>query len=213
MRALALYLRSRGVPAALVVILPGTLGITWAGTGHADPRRAVAAVVLAVGLGVAVLGHGLGGHDGALDRTAAIRWVPRRLGHVVAMVVAVSGLVSVLTTILFAVAGHDSAAAAGTAGHDAPVPIGVVWRDAAAFAGVAAVAAALFGRQFAWAAPLAVAAVSAVMPAMPEPVLIRVLTWAGQPDGSATAAAVAGVLAVVGLGTYVMLGARPAGRT
>jgi hypothetical protein len=190
-RALALYLRSRGVPAALAVSVPGMLAVAWAGTGHADPQRAVAAAVLAVGLGAAVLGHGLAGHDGVLDRTAAIRWAPRRVVHLAGIIAVVSVVVLSVTTIAD----------------------GVVWRDAVALGGLAAVAAALFGRQLAWAPPVAVAGVSAMIPALPGPMSVRVLTWAAQPADSPTAAVAAALLAVLGLGVYVVLGPRPTLRT
>ncbi|MFF4019251.1 hypothetical protein [Streptomyces sp. NPDC001843] len=48
------------------------------GAGPGDPRLPV----LVLATGATAFSIGLGGQDLALDRTAAIRWVPRRTAHV-----------------------------------------------------------------------------------------------------------------------------------
>ena len=82
MRWLTLYARSRQVPASLAAVVLSAVAV-WAlarngSGGPGDPRLPV--LVLAAGATAASIG--LGGQDLALDRTAAIRWVPRRAAHV-----------------------------------------------------------------------------------------------------------------------------------
>jgi hypothetical protein len=76
-----LYARSRQVPAAVAGVLAGALAV-WAlgrvGGGVGTNLGALAGFVAA-----AVLGAGLTGQDVQLDRTAALRWWPRRTLHVV----------------------------------------------------------------------------------------------------------------------------------
>lgn len=185
MRPLALYLRSRGVPAGLAVGLAGMLAVAWPVAGSTSPQRIIVAAAIALAFSNAVLSRGLGGHDVALDTTAAIRWTPCRGAHLAGILLAVTGATLVLTA----------------------VPAGVVVRDAAAFTGLAALAATLFGRHLAWTLPAA-AAVGAMIPAVPEPFALRLLTWTAQPAESTTAAIVAATLAVLGIGVYLAKGPR-----
>lgn len=82
MRWLLLYARSRQMPACLAVVVVSAVA-GWAasrvGNGTSgDPQ--LAALTLAAG--ATAVSVGLGGQDTALDRTAAIRWAPRRAAHV-----------------------------------------------------------------------------------------------------------------------------------
>jgi hypothetical protein len=116
----------------------------------------------------------------------AIRWIPWRATHVLAMTAVLAG------TVLIA--------------SDAPP--WVVVRDAAGLAGLTALAATLFGRQLAWTLPVAWAGASAVLPPLADPVILRVLTWPMQAPDTTAAAVVASVLGAVGLIVYSVRGCR-----
>ncbi|BBH67947.1 hypothetical protein ACTI_46320 [Actinoplanes sp. OR16] len=186
MRTAALFLRSREVPAGVLWALPAMTVVAWLGTGPAGSRHAVTAAALALALGIAVLGHGLGGPDSMLDATAAIRWAPRRALHLAAICGVAAAVVTVVST----------------------APAGVVVRDAAGFAGLAAVSTTLFGRRLAWTLPTVTGCVSAGIPAVPEPFALHLLTWAGQPVDSRAAAVIAAILATGGAAGYVTRGPR-----
>ncbi len=128
MRWLTLYARSRQVPASLAAVVISAVAV-WAlgrggDEGPADPRLPV--LVLAAGAMAA--STGLGGQDPALDRTAAIRWVPRRAGHVLLAGAVVAAVLMAVQTM-----GADMATTA------------FVVRDAAGLMGLAALGAALLG--------------------------------------------------------------------
>ncbi|WP_229067539.1 hypothetical protein [Actinoplanes sp. DH11] len=186
MTTFALFLRSREVPGGVLCAVAAMAAVAWLGSGEAQPRHAVTAAALAVALGVAVLGHGLGGPDSTLDATAAIRWTPRRALHLAAIAVLAAAVVTAVAT----------------------APAGVVLRDAAGFTGLAALAATLFGRRLAWSLPVVTGCVSAGIPAVPEPFALYLLTWAGQPPESVAAGTTAAILAVTGTATYVIRGPR-----
>ncbi|MEU4419073.1 hypothetical protein AB0F81_00455 [Actinoplanes sp. NPDC024001] len=163
------------------------VAVAWLGAGPAESRHAVTAAALALALGIAVLGHGLGGPDSTLDTTAAIRWAPRRALHLAAILVVAAAVVTAATT----------------------VPVAVILRDAAGFTGLAALSATLFGRRLAWTLPVVTGCVSAGIPAVPEPFVLHLLTWAGQPADSRVAFTTVVVFAVAGVAGYVTRG--PAG--
>lgn len=185
--AVALFLRSREVPAGVLCAVSAMAAVAWLGAGPAGTRHAVTAAALALALGIAVLGHGLGGPDSTLDATAAIRWAPRRALHLAAIAGVAAAVVTAVTT----------------------VPVAVVLRDAAGFTGLAALAATLFGRRLAWTLPVVTGCLSAGIPAVPEPFALHLLTWAGQPADSRTALTTAAILIAVGGAGYVARG--PAG--
>ncbi|KXK63058.1 hypothetical protein AWW66_05290 [Micromonospora rosaria] len=186
MTPLLLFLRSREVPGGLLCAVPAMALFAWFGAVQADPRHAVTSAALALALGVAVLGYGLGGPDATLDATAAIRWAPRRALHLVSTAVLAGTVVTVVTT----------------------APAGVVLRDAVGFTGLAALAATLFGRRLAWTLPVVTGCVSAGIPAVPEPFALHLLTWAGQPPDSVAALTTAVAFAVTGVAAYVIRGPR-----
>ncbi|BAL93178.1 hypothetical protein AMIS_79580 [Actinoplanes missouriensis 431] len=186
MRTATLFLRSRDVPAGTLWAVPAMAAVAWLGAGPAGSRHAVTAAALALALGVAVLGHGLGGPDSTLDATAAIRWAPRRALHLIAIGTVAVAVVTVVTT----------------------VPVAVVLRDAAGFTGLAGLAAVLFGRRLTWTLPVVTGCVSAGVPAVPGPFALYLLTWAGQPADSGTALTVGVVLAVTGGAAYTARGPR-----
>ncbi|MCE7001869.1 hypothetical protein LWC34_03315 [Kibdelosporangium philippinense] len=122
---LVLYLRSRGVPAALATLVLVTVGV-WA-----LDSRAVEILLLTVAMGVAVTSAGLAGADVQLDRTGAIPWPLWRATHLVMVGLAVFGLVT-------AVDLWD---------------MSVVLRDTAGLAGLTGLATAVLGNQLAWTLP------------------------------------------------------------
>ncbi|WP_430781123.1 hypothetical protein [Actinoplanes sp. G11-F43] len=182
MTAVVLFVRSREIPAGVLWAVAAMTAVAWFGTG--DSPHAVTTAALALALGVAVVGHSLGGPDSTLDRTAAIRWVPRRALHLATIFVVAASVVTAVS----------------------PAPAGVILRDAAGFTGLAALAATLLGRRLAWTLPVVTGCVSAGIPAVPEPFALHLLTWAGQQADSRTAFAAAAVLTLAGVTGYVTHG-------
>ncbi|WP_338315517.1 hypothetical protein [Streptomyces bohaiensis] len=180
-----LHLRSRRVPAA-ALLLAVTAGAVWGvgrfGDGAADPRL----VALAAAGGVSAASVGLAGQDPALDRTAALRWVPRRAVHVV--------LVAAAVALALLVAGAPGAQLG---------PWEVLVRLCAGSAGLVAFAAACWGAQHAWVLPLGWFAVVLFVPVrqgFPD--------WILAPPGDGAAAWTAIVLLAGGTATYAVLGPR-----
>ncbi|MFD5033908.1 hypothetical protein ACFVWX_28050 [Streptomyces sp. NPDC058220] len=188
MRWLTLYARSRQVPASLAAVLVCTLA-AWPlaqGATPGDPRVHTLLLTTAV----AAATTGLSGQDLALDRTAAIRWAPRRAAHVL-LIGALAGavLLALLTTV------------------DGPVPTGQVVRNSAGTAGVAALAATVWGGRSAWTLPLGWCAVALFVPSTGG-AAEQVATWMLQPSGTAAATWTALLLAAVGGPAYALAGPR-----
>ncbi|WIX81812.1 hypothetical protein QRX50_14155 [Amycolatopsis carbonis] len=186
MRWLALYARSRRLPVSLAALVLCTVvirlivGSDWS----------TFFVSLTLGAAVAVAATGLSGQDVDLDRTAAFGWLPRRLAHLLLM-----GLLAAGVLLLVQAPGATQVAAS------------VILRDGAGLLGLAGLAATLFGGQFGWTFPLGWIVVALFVPG--EPIeLSRVLAWPLQPADVAVAWWVAGVLFVLGSGTYAVVGAR-----
>ncbi|MFD9393335.1 hypothetical protein ACFWBB_22220 [Streptomyces sp. NPDC060000] len=190
MRWLTLYARSRQVPASLAAVVIGAVAV-WAlagdgGEGPGDPRLPV--LVLAAGAMAASVG--LGGQDLALDRTAAIRWVPRRAAHVL-----LAG--AVVGTVLLTVQ---------TMGASMTTTAFVV-RDSAGLMGLAALGAALAGGRYAWTPPFAWLSFSFFAPP-PTSAPMRVATWMMLPPGTAAGTWTALVLTAAGTAAYTVAGPR-----
>ncbi|MFF3203691.1 hypothetical protein [Streptomyces sp. NPDC002962] len=190
MRWLTLYARSRQVPASLAAVLVGAPAV-WSlardgGGGPGDPRLPV--LVLATGAMAASVG--LGGQDPALDRTAAIRWAPRRAAHVL-LCGAVIGTIVLATQAM----GEDRATTA------------FVLRDSAGLMGLAALGAALSGGRYAWTPPFAWLSFSFFAPP-PASAPMRVASWMLLPPGTAAGTWTALVLAVAGTAAYAVAGPR-----
>ncbi|GGV83292.1 hypothetical protein [Streptomyces griseoloalbus] len=190
MRWLTLYARSRQVPASLAAVVISAVAV-WAlardgGEGPGDPRLPV--LVLATGVMAASIG--LGGQDLALDRTAAIRWGPRRAAHVL-----LAG--AVVATVLLTVR---------TVGAD-PATTAFVVRDSAGLMGLAALGAALSGGQYAWTLPFAWLSLSFFAPP-PTSVPMQVATWMLLPPGTAAGTWTALALTVTGTAAYAVAGPR-----
>jgi hypothetical protein len=183
-RLLALYLRSRHVPIALPAALVVVAVLAWAGDNPRNPMETAVFAVLALALGLGVLGNGLGPADATLERTASIRWPLWRSVHALVMGLLLFGTVTLISA----------------------APVGVVARDTAGLVGLVALAAALFGGQLAWTLPLLWAGVAAVVPPMATPPLLALITWPTQPPDNAGAAVVAVVLGLVGVVCYAVRG-------
>ncbi|GGZ73817.1 hypothetical protein [Streptomyces bluensis] len=190
MRWLTLYARSRQVPASLAAVLISTVAV-WAlardgGGGPGDPRPPV--LVLATGAMAASIG--LSGQDLALDRTAAIRWVPRRAAHVLLAGAVVAAMLLAVQTM-----GESMATTA------------FIVRDSAGLMGLAALGAALLGGQYAWTLPFAWLSFSFFAPP-PTSVPTQVAAWMLLPPGTAAGTWTAVVLVVAGTAVYAVAGPR-----
>ncbi|CAM5724631.1 hypothetical protein SALBM311S_00567 [Streptomyces alboniger] len=188
MRWLTLYARSRQVPASLAAVLIGAVTV-WAlardgNAGPVDPRMPV----LVLTTGAMAVSVGLGGQDLALDRTAAIRWIPRRAAHVLLAGVAVAA--SLLTVQTMGVSMATTA---------------FVVRDSAGLMGLVALGAALSGGQYAWTLPFAWLSLVFLAPP-PTSTPMHVAMWMLLPPGTAAGTWTALVLAVVGTTAYAVAG-------
>ncbi|MDQ0775484.1 lysylphosphatidylglycerol synthetase-like protein (DUF2156 family) [Streptomyces aurantiacus] len=185
-----LYARSRQVPASLAaVVISAVAG--WAlvrdgGAGPADPRLPV--LVLATGAMAASVG--LGGQDLALDRTAAIRWLPRRAAHVLLAGAVVAAVLLTVQTM-----GESMADTA------------FVVRNSAGLMGLAALGAALAGAQYAWTLPFAWLSFALFAPP-PTNVPMQMATWMLLPPDTTTATWTALTLTTAGTTAYALAGPR-----
>ncbi|MEW2118646.1 hypothetical protein AB0945_26325 [Streptomyces sp. NPDC005474] len=190
MRWLTLYARSRQIPASLAAVLISALAVAVlapdGGAGPGDPKLPV--LVLAAGVMAASIG--LSGQDLALDRTAAVRWVPRRAAHVL-----LAGAVVAAVLLTVQAVGEDMATT------------GFVVRDSAGLMGLAALGAALSGGQYAWTLPFAWLSFSFFAPP-PTSTPMRVAGWMLLPPGTTEATWTATGLAVVGTLAYAVAGPR-----
>lgn len=190
MRWLTLYARSRRIPASLAAVVIGALAV-WAlardeGAGPGDPRLPV----LVLATGVMAFSVGLGGQDVALDRTAAIRWVPRRAAHVLLCGAVVAAVLLTVQSM--------GASMATTA---------FVVRDSAGLMGLAALGAAISGGQYAWTLPFAWLLFSFFAPP-PTSAPMEVAMWMLLPPGTEAGTWTALVLTVVGTAAYAVAGPR-----
>ncbi|MFI0714240.1 hypothetical protein ACH4SK_27020 [Streptomyces inhibens] len=187
MRWLTLYARSRQVPASAAAVALVALAV-WA--LHSPGPADLGTTVLVLTSNVAAVSIGLGGRDVMLERTAAIRWVPRRAAHV-------------LLAGAFAGAALLTVQAAGAK----LAPAEVVVRDSAGLVGSAALGAALFGAQFAWTLPTGWLAVTLLVPT-PAGTAGEVVSWMTFPPGTAASTGTAWVLLATGTVLYAIAGPR-----
>ncbi|MBB5906267.1 hypothetical protein [Actinoalloteichus hymeniacidonis] len=181
-----LYARSRQLTASLAAVVISAV-VVWAiGRGPTDHRLAL--LVLATGTIAASIG--LGGQDHALDRTAAIRWMPRRAMHVLLAGVVVGAVLLTVQTM-----GHELAT------------VEFVVRNCAGLLGLAALGAAIAGGQYAWTLPFAWLAFAFFAPP-PTSVPMEVATWMMLPPGTAAGTWTAVTLGVVGTTAYAVAGPR-----
>ncbi|MFC9633815.1 hypothetical protein ACFTY8_32305 [Streptomyces mirabilis] len=190
MRWLTLYARSRQIPASLAAVVISAVAVGALarddGGGPGDPRLPV----LVLATGAMAVSIGLSGQDLALDRTAAIRWVPRRVAHVL-LCGAVVGTVLLTVQAM----GEDMATTA------------FVVRDSAGLMGLVALGAVLSGGQYAWTLPFAWLSFSFFAPP-PTSAPMQVACWMLLPPGTAAGTWTAPVLAVAGTAAYAVAGPR-----
>lgn len=190
MRWLTLYARSRQVPASLAAVVISTVAV-WAlardGSGEPSGPRLPALVLAA---GTMAFSTGLSGQDPALDRTAAIRWVPRRAVHVL-----LAG--AVVATVLLAM--HTTRKDLATTAF--------VVRDSAGLMGLVALGAALSGGRYAWTLPFAWLSFSFLAPP-PTSTPMQVASWMLLPPDTAAGTWTALALAVAGTTAYAVAGPR-----
>ncbi|MFJ7997897.1 hypothetical protein ACIQ7D_12225 [Streptomyces sp. NPDC096310] len=193
---LALYARSRALPATLVALAGVALTAAWSAWWlQAQPRfdhtARIPVVVLAPLLASAAIGTGMYTHSDELDRTAVHPWWPRRL-----------------TVLLGPTALAAALLAAGVPGHPEAFGAPAVVRNLLGAAGVTAGAATLLGARLSR-LPMT-AYTSAVCLAAPRAPGGAAALWAWplQPGPQAGAWAVAVVAYVCGAGVYVWRGAR-----
>jgi hypothetical protein len=181
-----LYARSRQVPASLAALLVSTMAV-WLLARDSWSLRPVSLALIA---GVAVTATGLGGQDADLDRSAAIRWFPRRGAHL--LLIGALAAAAVLAPRLW---------------ETGLVPVEMVLRNVGGLLGLAGIAAVLFGGAFGWTLPLFAFAVAYLTPP-DEGTVTAVATWVFQPTEVAAAAWTAAVLGVAGAGSYALFGGR-----
>ncbi|MEV7871533.1 hypothetical protein AB0P17_36785 [Streptomyces sp. NPDC088124] len=195
-RPLALYARSRALPATLATLGCVALAAAWAARWlQAQPgfdhTARVPVVVLAPLLAAAALGAGMYTYSDELDRTAVRPWWPRRLGRLL-------GLTALAAALL----------ALGVPGHPEAFGGPAAVRNLLGATGVTAGAAALLGARLSW-LPMT-AYTSAVYLAAPRAPGGAATLWAWQlqpgPQVGAWAAAV--VAYGCGAGAYAWRGAR-----
>jgi hypothetical protein len=186
-----LYARSRQVPASIAVLVICAVAVRAlagdGGEGPGDPR----VPVLVLAMGVMAASIGFGGQDLALDRTAAIRWVPRRAAHVL-----LAG--TVVAAVLLAVRAM---------GSDTMATTEFVVRDGAGLTGLAALGAALAGGQYAWTLPFAWLSLAFLAPAATN-TPTRVASWLLLPPGTPAGTWTALLLLVAGTAAYAIAGPR-----
>ncbi|KOX21976.1 hypothetical protein ADK67_25145 [Saccharothrix sp. NRRL B-16348] len=182
-----LHARSRRIPVTAAAITAGVGALAALAQRDGDPRLAA----FAAAVGVAAVATGLGGHDLALDRTAAFGWPPRRAAHlllggtfVAALLLAVGLVADPIATDAF------------------------VLRDVVGLGGLVALGALLFGPRTAWALPVGWTGVTLVVPTADDHWLSRLLTWPVQPTTTTSATVTAVVLGCTGLLAYSWFGCR-----
>ena len=190
MRWLTLYARSRQVPMASGLALVAVLAAWGLSRFWDNPGAGPVLVALGLAAAVAIAGTTLAGSDVALERTASIRWFPRRFVHVLGVAVGVCAVLMAVQLL-----GEPLATT------------GFIVRDSLGLAGLAALGAAVTGGQYAWAPPITWLAVSTVVPPGTG-TGTEVLAWLLQPPGTTAATVTAVVLAVLGTGVYATLGSR-----
>lgn len=193
LRWLTLYARSRQVPASLAAVVISAVAV-WAlargggGGPGGDPRL----TVLVLATGAMAASTGLSGQDPALDRTAAIRWAPRRAAHVLLCGVVVGAVLPAVQAM-----GGSMATT------------GFIVRDSAGLMGLAALGAALWGGAYAWTLPFAWLSFAFFAPAPAgAPMPMRVAAWMLLPPGTAAGTWTALALTATGTAAYAAAGPR-----
>ena len=196
MRPLALYLRSRAVPATAAAILVCTV-VLWAlGLAVDHPQGRVLVALLVAVAATTAIAPGLAGADHDLDRASAIAWPPRRAAHVIVAGAAVLGLLAATALVQEPMAGT-----------------GQIARNVAGLTGLVAIGATVLGAARAPLLPVIwTSLVLQYAPPMGEPptrpAYKVMLTWMVQPADTRAATVAAVALAAAGTLAYAVLGSR-----
>ncbi|MGW3631276.1 hypothetical protein ACWD7F_14090 [Streptomyces sp. NPDC005122] len=194
---LALYSRSRGIPATLAVLVGTALLTLWVaslpGTFLA-PFRGAPLLAFAPLPASAAIGASLHPHAPELDRTAVRPWWPRRLAHLLVL--------TALAATALALAAPGDVHAFG--------PVGTVLNTLGAV-GVAALGAVLFDARAAWMPTMLYFSAMYLSAASPRMREATVLAWPLRTGPQLGAWAAALALFVLGAGLYAVRGARPEG--
>ena len=188
-----LYLRSRRTPLAMAVSIGAVAAVAsaWIGITHhreVYPGLAVFTVALATAPTIVTLA----GDDPALEKTAALRWPPRRALHLIACCALVAGVLI----------------AARLAGADFGPPAQLV-RNAAGLSGLVGLGTALAGTALAWQMPFTWATAHCFLLRTDGPLWRQTLLWMAQPSDNRAAAATAGALFLAGVIAYAARGGPP----
>ncbi|MEV5385557.1 hypothetical protein [Streptomyces sp. NPDC052721] len=197
MTGLALYARSRALPATLAALVGTAAFALWAAgrlDAYLDPDRRVPIVALAPLLASAVIGASLYSASDELDRTAVRPWWPRRLAQLTAL----TALAALL--VLPAVLGHTD-----TFGPPAVI------RNTLGCTGVTATAAVLLGARLSWLPAFAYVTAVYLGSGAAHGRAATVWAWPMQPGAQPGAWAVALTAFAVGTALYAARGARPEG--
>jgi hypothetical protein len=181
------YLRARRVPAALLLSAGSVALVAAFWTLFPDGPVYPVLAVLTTALAMAPLVPTLAGNDAALEATAALPRLPRRLAHLLACAV-------IVVVLLYAARLAD--ADFGTPGQ--------LIRNAAGLAGLVGLAAAVFGPGYAWQLPIGWTAVQCVLAPGDGKTWRAVAVWMLQPPDNRVAALTAGLLLVTGLAAYAL---------
>ncbi|MGB2572108.1 hypothetical protein ACPFP2_27225 [Micromonospora citrea] len=147
--------------------------------------------MLTVLVATVAFGPGLAGADPALDRTAALAWVPRRAAHILA-VMATAAVVTAMPALV----------------SEPLAAVALLVRDAAGIGGLLALGGVAWRAHWAWLLPVGWTLVVLLSGPASSPAYREVLTWVMQPAGNTLATATAVTIAVVGVVTHAAFGGR-----
>ncbi|GAA1136651.1 hypothetical protein F4556_001921 [Kitasatospora gansuensis] len=190
MRWLTLYARSRQVPLSAALVALVTLLVRFLVDGGVDGSGDQPVALLVLTASVAAATVGLVGQDSALDRTAAIRWVPRRAAHVLLV-----GVFAGAALLAVQAVGPELATT------------GLVVRACAGLVGLAALGATLCGAQYAWTLPTGWLALVFFTPPLPG-TLGEAAGWMTLTPATTVSTGTAWALLAVGTLLYAVVGPR-----
>ncbi len=196
MKALALYLRSRAVPATAAAVLVCAVALWALGLLVDHPQGRVLVALLVALAATTAIAPSLAGADHDLDRASAIAWPPRRAAHVTVAGATILGLLAATALV-----GPQMAST------------GQIARNVAGLTGLVAVGAVILGAARAPLVPVIwTALVLQYAPPMGDPPTRPpykvMLTWMVQPADARMAMIAAVVLAAAGTIAYAVLGSR-----
>ncbi len=197
LRRLALYARSRAVPATVAALVCAALLTVWMASRqdtYLDPYRRVPLVALAPLLAAAATGASLHTHSPELDGTSVRRWWPRRLAHLL--------IVGALAATLLALA---------VPGHVQEFGAAAMVRNTLGAIGITAGGAVLVGARLSWMPTTLYFSAVYLSASSPRVNNATVVGWLMQPGPQHGAWAAALALFVTGTALCAARGARPEG--